>query len=121
MQLDLSGLTDHAVHVSECGGQDLGVLEFDAMSPADAKFGYCRFAGMSQANVPVVLLEPNINGTASLPNVNLTTFAKYAVCTSETSVNFNVTTRCYIPEDSKLQTSKRLYCLKLNSILLCCE
>jgi hypothetical protein len=27
-----------------------------------------------------------------------------AICTSETSVNFNVTTRCYIPEDSKLHT-----------------
>jgi hypothetical protein len=25
-----------------------------------------------------------------------------AVRTSETSVNFNLTTRCYIPEDSKL-------------------
>jgi hypothetical protein len=30
-----------------------------------------------------------------------------AVCTSETSVNFNVTTRCYIPEDSKLHTRRR--------------
>jgi hypothetical protein len=29
--------------------------------------------------VPVVLLDPGINGTASLPNVNLTTFAGYAV------------------------------------------
>jgi hypothetical protein len=27
----------------------------------------------------VVLLDPGINGTASLPNVNLTTFARYAV------------------------------------------
>jgi hypothetical protein len=27
-----------------------------------------------------------------------------AVCTFETSVNFNVTTRRYIPEDSKLHT-----------------
>jgi hypothetical protein len=30
-----------------------------------------------------------------------------AVRTSETSVNFNVTTRCYIPEDSKLHTRRR--------------
>jgi hypothetical protein len=30
-----------------------------------------------------------------------------AVRTSETSVNFNVTTRRYIPEDSKLQTRRR--------------
>jgi hypothetical protein len=27
-----------------------------------------------------------------------------AVCTPETLVNFNVTTKCYIPEDSKLHT-----------------
>jgi hypothetical protein len=26
-----------------------------------------------------------------------------AICTSEMYVNFNVTTRCYIPEDTKLQ------------------
>jgi hypothetical protein len=34
---------------------------------------------MSQTNVLVVLLDPGINGTASLPNVNLTTFARYTV------------------------------------------
>jgi hypothetical protein len=34
---------------------------------------------MSQMYVPVVFLELGINGTASLPNVNLTTFAGYAV------------------------------------------
>jgi hypothetical protein len=32
-----------------------------------------------------------------------------AVRTSETSVNFNVTTRRYVPEDSKLQQDKYLY------------
>jgi hypothetical protein len=36
---------------------------------------------MSQTNVPVALLDPGINGTASLPNENLTTFAGYAVHT----------------------------------------
>jgi hypothetical protein len=30
-----------------------------------------------------------------------------AVCTYETSVNFNVTTRRYIPKDSKLNTRRR--------------
>jgi hypothetical protein len=34
---------------------------------------------MSQMNVSVELLDPGINGTASLPNVNFTTFAGYAV------------------------------------------
>jgi hypothetical protein len=49
------------------------------MSPADAIFGYGRFVRMSQTNVSVVLLDPGINGTASLHNVNLTTFGGYAV------------------------------------------
>jgi hypothetical protein len=49
------------------------------MSPADAVFSYGRFVWMSQTNVSVVLLDPGINGTASLPNVNLTTLAWYAV------------------------------------------
>jgi hypothetical protein len=51
------------------------------MSLADAVFSHCRFAWMSQTNVLVVLLDPGINGTASLSNVNFTTFARYAVHT----------------------------------------
>jgi hypothetical protein len=51
------------------------------MSPADAVFSHCRFVWLSQTNVPVVLLDPGINRTASLPIVNLTTLARYAVDT----------------------------------------
>jgi hypothetical protein len=40
-----------------------------------------------------------------------------AVRTSETSVNFNVTTWRYIPEDSKLPTEARLYTCKTIDIL----
>jgi hypothetical protein len=42
-----------------------------------------------------------------------------AVRTSETLVHFNVTTRRYIPEDSKLHTRRRenLKCHKLNTLL----
>jgi hypothetical protein len=61
------------------GGQDLGVLELDTMSPADAMFIYDRFVWMSQTNVPVMLLDPSINRMASVLNVNLTAFAGYAV------------------------------------------
>jgi hypothetical protein len=57
------------------------------MSPADAMFSYGLCVWMNQTNAPVVLLDPGINGTASLPNVNLTT-------------------RQYIPEDSKLHTRR---------------
>jgi hypothetical protein len=75
----ISGLPDQPIHVSGFDGQDLGVLELDTMSPADAVFSYCRFLWMSQTNVSVVLLDPGINGMVSLPNVNLTTFAGYVV------------------------------------------
>jgi hypothetical protein len=40
VELDLSGFPDQPVHVSGFGGQDLGVLELDMMSPADAMFSY---------------------------------------------------------------------------------
>jgi hypothetical protein len=79
MLLDLSGLFDQPVHASGFGGQHLGVLELDTMSPADAMFSYCRLVWISQMNVPVVLLHPGINGTVTVPNVYLTTFAGYAV------------------------------------------
>jgi hypothetical protein len=42
-----------------------------------------------------------------------------AVHTSETSVNFNVTTRRYIPEDSKLHT-RRLENLNLTAKIMFC-
>jgi hypothetical protein len=42
------------------------------MSPADTVFSHYRFVWLSQTNVPVVFLDPGINRTASLPNVNLT-------------------------------------------------
>jgi hypothetical protein len=56
-------------------GRILVSWELDTMSPADAVFSYCRLVWMSQTNVSVVLLDPGINGTASLPNVNLATFS----------------------------------------------
>jgi hypothetical protein len=79
MQLDLNGLPDQPVHVSGFCVQNLGVLELDTMSPVDAVFSYCRLVWMSQTNAPMVLLDPGINGTASMPNVNLSTFAGFAV------------------------------------------
>jgi hypothetical protein len=42
-----------------------------------------------------------------------------ALYTSETSVHFNVTTRRYIPEDSKLQQIRRLNCSSIEEWLVC--
>jgi hypothetical protein len=50
-----------------------------AVSPADVVFGYGRFVWMLQANVPVVLHDPGFNAMASMPSVNLTTFAGYTI------------------------------------------
>jgi hypothetical protein len=61
MQLDLNGLFNQPVHVSEFGGQDLGVLELHTMFPADVMFTRGRLVWMSQMNVPVVFLDPGIN------------------------------------------------------------
>jgi hypothetical protein len=58
VQLDLYGLPYYPFHASGFGGQNLDVLDLDAMSPADAVFSYGRFVSMSQMNVPVVLLDP---------------------------------------------------------------
>jgi hypothetical protein len=48
------------------------------MSPADAMFSYCGLVWTRQTNVSVAVLDPGINGRASLPNLNLNTFAGYA-------------------------------------------
>jgi hypothetical protein len=39
------------------------------------------------------------------------------VRTTETSVNFNVTTRRYIPEDSRLQQFQYFHMLRINLVL----
>jgi hypothetical protein len=79
MQINLNGLLDQPVHVSGFGGKNLGFLELDAVALADAVFVYSQFVRMLQTNVLVVVLDSGFKGTASLPNVNLTTFAGYAV------------------------------------------
>jgi hypothetical protein len=89
-QVDLSFLHNHPGHVSGFDGQDRGVLELDTMSPDDTVFGHGQFVWTSQTNVPVVLLDPGVNGTASLSNVNLTTLAGYSIHTwrFESQVSF---------------------------------
>jgi hypothetical protein len=52
------------------------------MVQAYAVFSHGRFVWMLQTDVPVVLLDPGFNGMASLLNIDLTTFAGYAVYAS---------------------------------------
>jgi hypothetical protein len=71
------------------------------MSPADAVFSHCRFVWLGQTNVPMVFLDPGINRTASLPNVNLTTLARYAVDTRsfQSQVILHGSLGLFIPDD----------------------
>jgi hypothetical protein len=75
MQLDLSGLPEHPVHASGFTGKDPGDMELYVMALVVAVFGYSQLVWMLQMYVLVVLLDPDFSGNASLPNVNLTTFA----------------------------------------------
>jgi hypothetical protein len=64
--LDLSGVADRPVHVSGFAGYNPVVLKLVTMA-------------VLQTNVPAVVPDPGVNGTASLPNVILTTFAANVV------------------------------------------
>jgi hypothetical protein len=75
MQLDLSGLPELPVHASGFSGKDSGDMELYVMALVDAVFGYRQLVWMLQMYVLVVLLDSDFSGNASLPNVNLTTFA----------------------------------------------
>jgi hypothetical protein len=53
----------------------------DAVVQVDAVFGHGGFIWMLQMDVALVLLDPSLEGTAGLPNVDLTTLAKHALHT----------------------------------------
>lgn len=77
VQLDLSGIPDHLVHLSGFGGKDTGVQELDLMGQADAVFGNSLFIWMLQMYVLVVLLHPGLRGMDSLPVLGSTTFSRH--------------------------------------------
>jgi hypothetical protein len=48
----------------------------DTMAQVYAVFDHGRFIWMLQINVLLVIFDPGFSGRASLPNVDLTTFAE---------------------------------------------
>jgi hypothetical protein len=51
----------------------------DVVVQIDTVFGHGGFVWMFQTDVALVLLNPGLNGTAGLPDLNLTTLAGHAV------------------------------------------
>jgi hypothetical protein len=49
----------------------------NVVAQVDAVFGHGRFVWMLQTNVALVLLDPGLDGTAGLTDVDLTTLAGY--------------------------------------------
>jgi hypothetical protein len=60
----------------------------DAVVQVDAVFGNGGFAWMLQTDVALVLFDPFLDGTAGLPDVDLTTPALHAVYTMSLESQF---------------------------------
>jgi hypothetical protein len=73
--LNLSSFPEQLIHVYRFGGEDSGVLELDLMAQTYAAFSHSQFIYVLQVDVSLVVLNPGLNGTASLPNADSTTFA----------------------------------------------
>jgi hypothetical protein len=58
--------------VSHLDAEDSGVLEFIAVAQVDAVFGHGGSVWMLQTHVALVHLDPCFDGTARVPDVDLT-------------------------------------------------
>jgi hypothetical protein len=58
--LNLDGLLNNPVHVSELGAEDGDVLELNVVAQVDAVFGCCGFVWLLQMDVTLVLLDPSL-------------------------------------------------------------
>jgi hypothetical protein len=66
MELNLNCLPDDMVHVSGFSGEDIVVLELDAMSQVDAVPCHGQLVWMIKMDTPMVLLHPGVNQIADL-------------------------------------------------------
>jgi hypothetical protein len=70
---------EDAFCTSEYLGQDTGVLKLDAVTQVYSMLSYSWCVQMIQSDVLVVLLDPGLNSTPSLSNVDLPTLTGDAV------------------------------------------
>jgi hypothetical protein len=71
MELNLNGLPNNAIHVLCFSSEVRGNVKLYAVSQVDAVFSHGGFVWMFKTDVSLMLLQPRVHGTASLPNVDL--------------------------------------------------
>jgi hypothetical protein len=81
MDLNFNGLPNDDIHVLGLSGEDRAIMKLNAMSSVDAVFSHGRLVWMFKMDVPLMLLQPCINRTACLPNVDLTALTGDSVYT----------------------------------------
>jgi hypothetical protein len=75
MEFEINCCHDNAFHESGIRGQVSGVLRLDTVTQVYSVFGHGLFVRIIQPEVPVAFLDPGLNVTPGLTNVDLTTFA----------------------------------------------
>jgi hypothetical protein len=71
MELNLNDLPNDATHVSGLSGEDGGIVKLNTVSQADSVFSHGRLVWIFKTDVPLMLLQPCVQGTACLHNVDL--------------------------------------------------
>jgi hypothetical protein len=71
MELNLNGLPNDAIHIFGHGSKDAGIVKLNVVSQVDAVFSHGCLVWMFKTDVPLVLLQPRVHGTACLPNADL--------------------------------------------------
>lgn len=104
VSLNLYGLPNYPVHEPRLGGEVSSVLELNVVAEVDAAFGHSIFVWLLQMDMVLVLLDPGLDGIASLPDFllrdSLIALMIQAVRTYETLVNKYQSTQRYNPNDS---------------------
>jgi hypothetical protein len=73
MEFDFSYFPCDVVHLSGFGKKKAGVMDLDSVAQIDTVFSHGWFTWMIQTDVLVMLLDPGLSGTVSLPSAELTT------------------------------------------------
>jgi hypothetical protein len=80
-EFHLNRLPANLAHADGFGDANFSVLELDVIVTVESVLSHCQFVRMSKLNVPVVVLQPGLNGQTSMSNVDLATFTGDAVHT----------------------------------------
>jgi hypothetical protein len=70
VEFNLNGLPDNAVRISGFRGEDGRIVGLNAVSEVDIVFSYGQFVRIFLSDVPLMLLYPDVHGTARLPTVD---------------------------------------------------